>query len=454
MYTLGVDALQKRILWIAILGSFIAFLDGSIVNVALPSISEELGGGLGLQQWVVDAYLITLGSLILIAGSLSDLFGRKKILWWGLIGFAVTSLLCAIAPNGISLIIARALQGIAGAMLVPSSLALIVSYFPHERQGKAIGLWTAWTGTAFVAGPLIGGILVDTFSWRAIFAINIIPIIFTLFLLFPIKDRHHKKSVGIDIKGAILCSLGLIGPVFALIEQARFGWNHPIIYISGLLGILSFVLFIFHERRSPHPMMPLGIFKVPNFLFGNISTFFIYAALSLGTFLITIFVQQIGSYSALNAGLALLPVTIMMFALSPWFGKLSTKYGPRFFMTTGPILASIGFLLLLRVSVPIDYISTLFPGIFVFGLGLSMTVAPLTTTILEALPRHMAGIDSAINNAIARIAGLIAIAGISIVVGSQLTSQGFYKSILAVSLFLFIGGVVAFVGIRNPKTSD
>ncbi len=450
MYNLKVNSKQKLILWIAILASFVAFLDGSIVNVALPSITKELGGGLALQQWVIDAYLITLGALMLIAGSLSDIFGRKRILFWGLLGFGISSLLCMVAAEGVFLVLARALQGVAGALLVPSSLALIVSQFPLKKEGKAIGLWTAWTGMAFVAGPLLGGFLVDTFSWRAIFAINIFPIAITLYLLSKVKEPVDKNKRKVDFTGAMLCTFGLAGPVFALIEQARYGWHHPLIFLSFGIGLLFFVLFIWHEKYTKHPMLPLSLFAIRNFTFGNSATFFIYAALSVGTFLITIFIQQIGKFSALEAGLALLPITLIMFVLSPRFGELSEKYGPRLFMSLGPFIAAIGFLLMLTVELPINYTSMLLPAIIVFGLGLSMTVAPLTSAILSSIPSQKAGIGSAVNNAVSRIAGLIAIACLGLITGATLTLNGFQKGIITISILLFIGGIISFVGIKNP----
>ena len=227
---------QRLVLIVSILASFVAFLDSSVVNVALPAINRSLGGGLVTQQWVVDAYLITLGSLILLAGSLSDLFGRKKVLAYGLVGFAASSILCAIAPDSTFLIIVRGLQGIAGALLVPSSLAMIISSFSHKEQGKAIGNWTAWTGISFIIGPLLGGFLVDTFSWRLIFAINILPIALCLWLMRLLEQPEQTKNVNIDIVGAVFCSLGLGGAVFGLIEQPHFGWGSPIIFVPLIAG--------------------------------------------------------------------------------------------------------------------------------------------------------------------------------------------------------------------------
>ena len=445
---------QRLVLWISILASFVAFLDGSVINVALPAITAEFSSGLSVQQWVVDAYLITLGSLILVAGSLSDLFGRKRILELGLIGFAITSILCAVAPTSEFLIVSRGLQGIAGALLVPSSLALIISTFKGQAQGKAIGSWTAWTGISFIIGPLVGGLLVDAGSWRLIFAINIIPILVTLWLMrkleIPEKTRSDTK---LDVYGALLCAIGLGGTVYALIEQPNYGWSSPLIFIPLIIGLLSLAVFFWHERRTRHPMLPLGLFSVRNFAIGNLATLAIYAGLSLGTFIIAIFVQQVGGYSATEAGLALIPITLIMFFLSSRFGALAGKYGPRLFMALGPILGAIGFLAMLWVDSSVSYWALL-PGIVIFGVGLSITVAPLTSAILGAIDDAQAGIGSAINNAVARIAGLLAIAAIGPIIGAQLDLDGFYRAVMVTAGLLLAGGIVSAIGIVNAQSTD
>lgn len=443
---------QRLILVISILASFVAFLDGSVVNVALPAISRDLGGGLAAQQWIVDAYLITLGSLILIAGSLSDLFGRKKILVAGLAGFAAASVLCAIAPTSTFLIMARGLQGIAGALLVPSSLAIIISTFSGTAQAKAIGTWTAWTGISFIVGPLVGGMLVDSASWRLIFAINLIPIALTLYLLTLVHPAEQiKNTTKVDVVGAILCALGLGGPVFALIEQPNYGWSSPNIYLPLALGLLVLAGYIRYEAKSSHPMLPLSLFKRRNFSVGNVATTAIYGGLSISTFLIVIFLQQVAGYSALQAGLALLPVTIIMFLLSPRFGALAGKLGPRLFMAAGPLVAAGGFFLMLRVQQQVAYVGALLPGVVVFGLGLSMTVAPLTAAILGDVDTRNAGMASAINNAVARIAGLVAIAVIGVVTGPHLDTAGFHRAIIVTALLMFVGGCISAIGIQNKR---
>jgi EmrB/QacA subfamily drug resistance transporter len=441
---------QKLILVISILASFVTFLDGSVVNVALPAISRELGGGLAVQQWVVDAYLLSLGSLILIAGSLSDVFGRKRILIAGLEGFGVTSLACALAPTSGVLISARALQGVAGAIIVPSALALIIANFSGESEGKAIGTWTAWTGISFIIGPLVGGVMVDAANWRWIFAINILPILITLWLMRRMAHDHPEKNSTLDYIGSALCALGLTGIVFGLIEEPHFGWAAWQVLLPLVVGLVLFGTFIKYESGIESPMLPLKLFRVRNFSVGNLATTMIYAALSVATFLIIIFMQQVGRYSALQSGLALLPVTILMFLLSPRVGALSGRFGPRFFMAVGPILAGLGFLMLLRVDSSVGYWGQIFPSILVFGLGLTLTVSPLTAAVLSSIDPKHAGIGSAINNAIARLAGLLAIAAIGAIVGGHINLHGFHVGSAVMAGLLFAGGVISLIGIQNP----
>lgn len=441
---------QKIVLYVAILGSFVAFLDGSVVTVALPQISEHLGGGLIIQQWVNDAYLITLGTLILAAGSLSDIFGRKRILIYGLVGFLVASLLCAVAQSAEWLIIARGLQGMAGALLVPSSLALIIGAFSGKEQGKAIGTWTGWTGVAFIVGPLVGGLLVDYLSWRWVFAINVLPIAVALFMAAKLTvEEAIEEKAKFDLLGSVLGAVGLGGIVFALIEQANFGVAHPIIWAPFSIGVTALVAFVVHEGRTAQPMLPLNLFTERNFSIGNLVTFLLYGGLALQGFLLAIFLQQVAGYSATFAGLASLPVTIIMLFLSSRFGALSGKYGPRLFMTAGPIVAGIGTLHMSMASIPTDYWTEILPGILLFGLGLSLTVAPLTSAILSSIKTTQAGIGSAVNNAVSRIAGLLSIAMIGLFIGTTITRDGFQTGLIVCSALLIAGGLLSAIGIRN-----
>jgi EmrB/QacA subfamily drug resistance transporter len=443
---------QRLVLAIAILGSFVAFLDGSVVNVALPAISRDLGGALTTQQWVVDAYLITLGSLILVAGSLSDVFGRIAILRAGLIGFGIASVLCAVSPAAEFLVVSRGIQGIAGALLVPSSLALIMSSFQGGAQSRAIGVWTAWTSVAFLAGPLIGGLFVDLLSWRLVFAINVLPILVTLWLLAILRQRDVRDAaVAVDYPGAVLAVIGVGGPVYALIEQQHFGWASPVIFVPLAVGIVAFAAFCWRQHVAASPMMPLGLFRVRNFAVGNLATAAVYAALSLGGFLVVVFLQQVGGYPATLAALAVLPATVLNILLSTFFGTLAGKHGPRLFMAIGPILGGIGYLMMLAATGDLDYWTQLLPGVLLFGLGLTITVAPLTAAILGAIGQRQAGIASAVNNAVARVAGLIAIAMLGIISGTRLDLAGFHRGLVVTGVLLLIGGAISAVGIQNPR---
>ncbi|HQJ34240.1 MAG TPA: MFS transporter [Rhodoglobus sp.] len=443
---------QRLVLVIAVLASFVAFLDSSVINVALPAMTGELGGGLTVQQWIVDAYLITLGSLILLAGSLSDVYGRIVVLRVGLIGFGVASVLIAVAGSAEFVIAMRAVQGIAGALLVPSSLAIIMSSFRDAAQAKAIGQWTAWTSAAFLAGPFLGGVFVDYLSWRLVFAINVIPIIVTLILLGMLGQKDIRRAgVHIDYPGAVLGIIGLGGPVFALIEQGNLGWAHPAIYLPFGLGLLSFAAFIWWQSRAKNPMLPLELFRIRNFSAGNLSTALVYGALSLGGFIVVIFLQEVAGFTATAAALALLPVSIGNVLLSSFFGGLSGKYGPRLFMTAGPIIAGAGYLLLLGVGQSVNYFLNVLPGILLFAVGLSMTVAPLTAAVLGSVSAAQSGIGSAVNNAVARVAGLVAIAMLGVIIVGKLDVDGFHRVLIVTAALLILGGLVSFVGIRNPR---
>ncbi|KQR89300.1 MFS transporter [Microbacterium sp. Leaf179] len=441
---------QRTVLAIAVLASFVSFLDGTVVNVALPAIAGELGGGLSTQQWVVDAYLVTLGAFILVAGSLSDVFGRVVVLRVGLIGFGITSVAIASAPTAEFLIVARALQGVAGALLVPSSLALITSTFRGPAQSRAIGIWTGATTVAMIAGPLIGGVFVDTLSWRLVFLVNVLPIAVTMWLLTRLGRRDHRRpGARVDILGAVLCATGLGGVVFALIEQPNLGWTSPVIWMPGVIGAAAFVGFLVRQRVARDPMMPLDLFRARNFWAGNLATAFVYAALSLNGFVVSVYLQQGAGLPATLAGLASLPSTLLMIALSSRMGALAGRFGPRLFMTLGPLAMAAGSLLLLTVGEDFDYWTQVLPGIVVFGLGLTATISPLTAAVLGAIDTERSGIASAVNNAVSRVAGLLAIAGVSAVVGGALDLGGFHRAALFTAALMVLGATAAFLGIRN-----
>ena len=446
--------LQRLVVTIAILASFVTFLDGTVVTVALPAIDRDLGGGIVTQQWVVDAYLITLSALILLAGSLSDAYGRVRVMRIGLITFGVSSIAVAAAFDPLTLIVARAVQGAAGALLVPSSLALITATMRGEVQSRAIGVWTAFTTGAQLIGPLMGGLFVDLLSWRFVFLINVLPIAVTLVLLARLKLPEHEADVRVDWFSGIVCALGLGGLVFALIEQERLGWQSPAIWAPGLVGILLLAAFLWRQRGE-RALMPLSLFTVRNFGWGNVATLFIYAALSLNGFVVGVYLQQGPGLSATAAGLASLPITVLMILLSSRAGAWAGRLGPRLFMTVGPLLMAVGALLLLTVGAEFDYWWQVLPSMIVLGLGLSLTVAPLTSAILGAIDERHSGIASAVNNAVSRVAGLLVVALLSTIVGGTLDLDGFHSAAIVTAALFAVGGVVSWIGIRrNPAETD
>ncbi|MFZ0343268.1 MAG: MFS transporter [Gaiellaceae bacterium] len=440
----------------SILGSSMAFIDGSVVNVALPSIQADLGGGLATQQWVVDAYLLTLGSLILVGGSLGDIFGESKVFALGVASFAAVSVLCAIAPNAPALIVFRGLQGMAGALLVPASLAMITATFTGAARGNAIGQWTAWTGISFIIGPTLGGWLVDVSTWRVIFLINIPIALVTLLILARLGEWHQarREDLRVDVPGAILCTAGLGLLVAGFIEQPQRGWGDPLILGAFIGGAACLGAFVAYELRTPMPMLPLRLFRLRNFSVTNVETLSVYGGLSALTTFLTLYLIEFAGFSALQAGISLLPVTVVMFFLSPRMGRLSMQYGPRLFMALGPVLAGLGVLAYTRLPQDVTYWVDVLPALLVFSLGLSLTVAPLTTTVLADARAGDAGVASGVNNAIARIAGLLAIAILGILAaggGDHLTEHGFHLTMAAVSGLLVCGGLIGAIGIRNPK---
>jgi EmrB/QacA subfamily drug resistance transporter len=453
---------QRLTLVAAILGSGVATLDGSIVNVALPAMERDLGGGLPAQQWVSNAYLLALGSLILIGGSLGDIYGERRVFALGVGAFGLCSVACALAPTMGVLIAARTLQGAAGALLTPSSLAIIVAAFPQGQRAAAVGIWTAWGGIAGILGPLLGGVIVDHASWRWVFAINVPPVIATIALVLaavPATARRADRRV--DVTGGLLCLFGLGGFVFALIEQPHYGWKSPVIFVPLLVGVVALASFIAYERRAAEPMLKLELFSRRNFAVGNAETLTMYAGLGILFFFLVIFLQQVAGYTALESGLTTVPVTVIMFALSRRFGALADRHGPRLFMGAGPLVAAAGILLLLRVGMHPSYVGDLLPGLVVFALGLSMTVAPLVATVLADADEHDAGIASAINNAVARVAGLVGISIVGVIVASTLVGdtftadaesvRAFHQVLLICGLLVAAGGIAGVLGIVNPR---
>ncbi len=417
---------QQRLTLIAtILGSTVVFLDSTVINVALPAIADGLGAGLAGQQWVVEAYMLTMVSLMLVGGSLGDQFGRRRVYVIGLVAFGCTSALCAVAPSDEFLVGARALQGVAGALLVPGSLAIAAATFEGEARGKAIGTWTAWTGIATVFGPAGGGALIGLFSWRAIFWINLPLIVATVWLCLRVVEESRDPDAvrGVDWLGIVLSAVGLGGPVFALIEQPTHGWGDPLVLAPLLAGVACFALFLLYEARARQPMLDLALFRIRNFAVANATTLAAYAGLIGGLFFVGLFLQQVVGYSALEAGLATTPISVLLFVLSPRFGRLASGTGPRLPMTAGPIVAGLGLLLMLRVDAGADYLADVLPAVLVFGLGLSATVAPLTATVLDSVSERRVGIASGVNNGVSRVAGLLAIAVLGAVISAQFGSE-------------------------------
>ncbi len=412
---------KRLALLAAILASSIAAVDASAVNVALPAISRDLGGGFAAQQWVSNAYLLTLSALILLAGSLTDRLGERRVFTVGVAGFGVGSALCAAAPNVEILIAARALQGVAGAMLTPAALAIIVAVFPKSERGGAIGRWTAWAGIGILAGPLIGGQIVDSASWRWIFLINV-PLVIAALWLSRIAVPGRASSAAsepIDGLGATMAALGLAGLSFGLIEQPVLGWGSPGVSGALVAGVVLLAAFLRHESRTRAPMLPLELFARRNFSVANGQTLAMYGGMGILGFFVTIYLQQVAGYSALKSGVTGLIPTAVMFLLSGRFGRLADRYGPRPFLTGGPLLVACGFALMLRYGTSVSLLGDVVPALLVFSLGLACTVSPLTATVLADADEADAGIASAVNNAIARTAGLLAVAAVGAVVSAH-----------------------------------
>ena len=453
---------QRLTLLAAILGSGIATIDGSIVNVALPAIERDLGGGLSAQEWVVNAYLLALASLILVGGSLGDIYGERRVFAIGVVSFGALSLACAVTPTIGVLIAARALQGAAGALVTPSSLAIIVAAFRPQERGAAVGMWTAWGAIASILGPLAGGVIVDRFSWRWIFALNVpLVLVALVVILAAVPASAGVTTRRIDSVGAGLCALGLGGLAFGLIEGPRYGWGSVTIVAPLAVGLAAFASFLVYERRVAEPMLPLHLFARRNFAVGNLETLAVYAGIAILFFFLVIYLQQVTGYGALESGLTTLPVTLVMFSLSRRSGALADRLGPRLFMGAGPLVSAGGILLLARVGRHVAYLTDLLPALLVFALGLSLTVAPLTATVLADADEHDAGIASAVNNAVARAAALVGVAVVGAAVGGALgggsfaANQGsvraFHQAMLICAALVAAGGIAGALGIRNPR---
>ncbi len=449
----------RWVLVAAVLGSGIAFLDSTVVNVALPTIGSDFGVGLRALQWVLDGYLVTLTALLLLGGSLGDTFGRRRMFVYGLTGFTVASVLCGAAPTIGVLIAARALQGAAGALLVPGSLSLISASFASDDRGAAVGAWSGLTGVTSAIGPFLGGWLVDAVSWRLIFYINVpLAIAAVMVALRHVPESRAPEAPHVDVLGATLISIALACLAYALIEMnANAG---ALVVTIGVIGVGALVSFFAVEARKPSPMLPLGLFRNPQFSGANATTLAVYSGLGAAFFLIVLQLQQVLHYSAVEAGASLAPITLLMLCFSSWSGALSQRIGPRVQMSIGPLVVGAGLVMFGRVGAGDHYVTAVLPAAVVFGIGLTTTVAPLTAAVLGAVDDARAGIASGVNNAVARLAGLLAVAvlpgavGLDRAHGASQFTHAFMRAMDVSAALAIAGGAIAFATIRNCRAIE
>jgi EmrB/QacA subfamily drug resistance transporter len=449
----------RWVLAATVMGSGLAFLEATVVNVALPAIGEDLVADLAGLQWTLNGYLLTLAALILLGGSLGDRYGRRRVFEVGVAWFVAASLLCAIAPSVEVLVVARVLQGVGGALLTPGSLAIIESTFHPDDRARAIGAWSALSGIAAAVGPLVGGYLIDAVTWRAIFLLNL-----PLGALVVYVSRRHvpetrdpSASGSLDLPGSLLAVLGLGGVTFGLIQAPEDGLGSAPVVAALAVGVAAMVAFVAAERRSSQPMLPLEVFASRQFTSANLVTFAVYAALGGVFFLLVVFLQVALGYSPVAAGAASLPVTALLLALSARAGAFAQRVGPRIPLTVGPLLIAAGMLMMRRIDVGDGYVEAVLPAVVVFGLGLACVVAPVTATALAAADPEHSGLASGINNAVSRTAQLAAVAVLPIVAGlsgadyespAAMTS-GFHAAMLASAILAAGGAALAFATIRS-----
>jgi EmrB/QacA subfamily drug resistance transporter len=449
----------RRVILAAVLGSGMAFLDGTVVNVALPSIGKDLDADLAGLQWVLDAYLVTLTAFLLLGGALGDRYGRRRIFVVGVGIFTAASVLCGVAPSVDFLVAARALQGVGGALLVPGSLALLSATMRHEDRSRAVGAWSGLTGVASALGPLLGGWLVDASSWRWVFLINVPMAAGVVVAARGVPEsRASDAPPGLDYPGAISVAGGLVALTAGLIDGGE-GWSARALVLVAV-GVAMLVAFVGIEMRSRHPMLPLSLFRSRQFTGANLVTFSVYAGLGVAFFLVVLNLQAALGYSALEAGLALLPVTAMMLVLSARMGALAQRIGPRIPMTVGPVIVGAGLLWLGLIEPGDSYLTTVFPAAVLFGLGLSVTVAPLTAAVLGAVDERLLGVGAGTNNAVARLAGLLAVAVLPSLAGVELSTTGGgslpgYQTAMAIAAALCLAGAAtAWATIRQAREAE
>lgn len=458
------SARGRWVLAATVLGSAVASIDATVVGIALPAIGRDFHTGLETLQWVVTAYTLTLASLLLVGGALGDRYGRRRVFLIGVVWFALASALCGLATGPGVLIAARALQGVGAALLTPGSLAILEASFQGDDRGRAIGAWSGLSGVATAIGPFLGGWLVQAVSWRLIFYINLpLAALVVAVALARVPESRDREATGrIDVAGAVLITAGLVGLTFGLIEGPADGWAGPTVLAALIGAVLLLGGFVARERRAESPMLPLSLFRSLQFTAANVVTFVLYGALGGALFLLPIQLQQVSGYSALEAGVSLLPVTALMLTLSARSGALAARIGPRAQMSVGPVLVGAGLALLTRVGSAGDYLTEVLPAVLVFGLGLAVTVAPLTTTALTAAPSRHAGMASAVNNDVARAGGLIAVAVLPAAAGITGSayldparfSAGFHTACLICAALCGLSGVLAAVAIRNPSREE
>ncbi|MGA8372080.1 MAG: MFS transporter [Acidimicrobiales bacterium] len=454
------SAAGRWVIAASVLGSGIAALDATVVGIALPTIGRDFHTGLGPLQWVVTAYTLTLAAFLLLGGTLGDRFGRRRIFSIGVAWFAVTSMACGLAPNADFLIAMRALQGIGAALLTPGSLAILQASFDPEDRAQAIGAWSGLGGLTTAAGPLIGGYLISVASWRWVFFINV-PIVVVVLVLTArhVPESRDPTTTGaLDTTGAALGIVWLAAITYALIEGPSLGWSSPV--ILTMLGIAGagLVAFLVVEQHKRSPMLPLSLFRIRQFSATNAVTFVVYAALGGALFLLPIELQVVSGYSPLESGLALLPVTVIMLLFSARSGRLATRLGPRLQMGLGPIVVGVGLALLVRSTDGANYILYVLPAVLIFGAGLAITVAPLTSTAMSSVAVEHAGLASAVNNDVARTGGLIAVAVLPALAGitgdtylhAQQFADGFRTAVAISAGACIAGGILAAAAIRNP----
>lgn len=453
----------RWVLAATVLGSSLAFVDATVVNIALPTIGAELDTGMSGLAWTVNAYTLTLASLILLGGSLGDRLGRRRVFVVGVLWFAAASMLCGLAPNVETLVCARALQGVGGALLTPGSLAIIQSSFRNDDRARAIGAWSGLGGIAGAAGPFLGGWLIGVASWRWIFLINL-PVAIAVVL---IAQRHVPESRDpaaaqhTDVTGAVLVAVGLAALTYGLVAWPGAGLTAPEVWMSLGAGVLAIVGFLVWEARAREPMLPLGIFASRVFSATNVVTFVVYAALGGIFFWLVLALQVVAGFTPLAAGLSLLPVTLIMLALSAWAGGLGQRIGPRLPMTVGPLVAAVGVAGLARLGPDASYWVDVLAPVSLFGFGLALTVAPLTATVLAAVPDSRAGLASGVNNAVARIASMLAVAVLPVVAGlsgdrysDPAVLEPAFRTVMWVCVALLVlGGLLSAGFVRTPTPS-